>query len=526
MLVLNRVSTEWLKSSGILRLTSGAICGLWALWSWFTVIPGADVLAEAIRVQQLLRSPTWVLTYPGQNYGGTIEYPFLILSEWIFPHNPYALTLWRVLFAFLIGYLAAALFSKLFPQGRRWVFLLAVAAGPAVLHGRTGPADNEVGSIWLNAIYPFSWLLTLLGAYLILQGFGDSAQESKRQKVVRLLGGVSIGLGIYEQPSTFILAAALLVLVVLRTSGSLRQWTHAVVGVAIGLVPMLLASGPMKSVTTGSPAHFPTPTVHTAMRALGLTGEADSFNSILPNSLGLSAGESLVGGFANQLILAFWLALISIGLVYSLFARRTSDTSVIRALSVSWLAAILGIVALDSVMETVWFYGAGLSVILWITLGALSAVNPKWFSLTFCLSYVAVLIFASLGHSLIHLRAVGSETVAKQEFVASAMRDSQALIDMDLKYVFGSYLDVIPIGYYSSGNIRAISNHYDRFPLTALEKSVGSIVVAVNSTPTDAWGREALATVEGSCSSLNGEVILASGNYQPFRCPVEIIGMN
>lgn len=524
--MLGGASTGSLISTRVLRLSSGAICGVWALWNWLTVIPGADVLAEAISVQKLLQNPNWVLTYPGQNYGGTIEYPFLILSEWIFPHNPYALTLWRVLFAFLIGFLAAALFSKLFPQGRRWIFLLAVAAGPAVLHGRTGPAENEVGSIWLNSIYPFSWLLALLGAYLILNSFNQDANRSKRASVVRLLGGTLVGLGIYEQPTTFLLALALLALVLFRTRGSFRQWIFASVGIAVGLVPMLLAAGPMKSVTTGTPAHFPTPTVHTAFRALGLTGEDDSFNSVLPNSLGLSAGESLVGGFVNQLLLCLWLTLIAIGLVYSIIARRTSDTSVIRALSVSWLLVILGIVALDSVMETVWFYGAGLSVLLWISLGALSALNPKWLTLTFCLGYVAVLFVASLGHSQGHLRAIGSETVAKHNVVAAAVRDSQSLTEARIQYVFGSYLDVISIGYYSSGSIRAISNHYDRFPLTPLEKSGGSIVVAVNSTPSDPWGVEALEKVENSCSPLNREVILTSGSYRSFRCPVEIIGMN
>ena len=500
---------------------AGGICLFWALVAWLTVRAGADILAEAVQVQVLLKAPKFVLTYPGQNYGGVIEYPFLLISEAIAPGNPYAYTFWRLVFAFLTGFLAARLFLTLFPEARRWAFLIAVAVGPALLHGRTGPAGNEVGVIWLNSTYPMSWLLVIGGAVLAALAM----KEPGKRTYWRLgLAGLLVGLGIYEQPTALILTAALAALILVTWPGTIRAWVIVLLGVAVGLIPLALSVGPLKAVTHGAPAHFPTPTVDTAMRALGLSAQHQPFNAVLPDPLGIEAGYPIFGVWFTRISVILVIALAIGGLIFALLARQSPNRKLIGGLSLAWVAGIGAILFLDTVMETVWFYGVGLSVLTWLTIGALPEIRPKAVGAVAAAIALLIMGAAFIKHESPHWVSFIDELQSKQLGVSDARAVAEAINAQGVSYVFGSYLDIIPMGYYSEGNLRVISNHYDRFALSDEEKAQGVLTVAVNQVPTDPWGEEAMATVQASCKSLPITISERGQIYGTYACPVGVVG--
>ena len=500
---------------------TGLVCFFWAFIAWLTTVSGADILAEGVQVQSLLNAPRLVLSYPGQNHGGVLEYPLLMAFEAVAPGNPYAYTLGRLLFAFLTGFLAARLFLALFPNARWWAFLGAVILGPAALNGRTGPPGNEVGVVWLNSTYPVSWLLVIAGALLVTLAIKNSS-TTRIWKAG--LGGLLIGLGIYEQPTILILAVALAALILVTCPSTIRVWSVAALGVVIGVIPLALSIGPLKSPTVYSPAHFPTPTVTTALRSLGLNGQPNSYNAILPNSLGIEAGYPIFGSTFSLVAMAAFVLLTIAGTGYLLLGRRSPNRLLLGGLALAWLAAIGTIVALDSIVETIWFYGIGLAVLAWITIGALPAIRPRKMGIaTAC---IALLITggAFVKHEIGHWAGLPTEVSMKFQSQAESRALAESIHAQGNNYLFGSYLDVIPLGYYSGGSLRVISNHYDRFPLSETERAQGNLVVAVNELPQDDWGDEALATVRASCQALPSVATEFGQRYGSYKCPVEVIG--
>ena len=95
---------------------------------------------------------------------------------------------------------------------------------------------------------------------------------------------------------------------------------------------------------------------------------------------------------------------------------------------------------------------------------------------------------------------------------------AQQLEQAGAEFVFGSYYDVIPIGYASGVNLRTITNKYNRFPLTPAELERESIPVAINTTPSDPWGEESLVAAQSGCTPRSETVSDSVGVFQIFDC--------
>ena len=181
---------------------------LWSLHAYLTVRFNSDIIVEAIGVQDLMQDLSWVWSYPGQLHGGVVEYPIMAVGELIAPGNPYGFTFIRIFYVPLTGVLLALSLRRAFPSVNLWWFAAAAAAGPALLHDFRAISD----------IYPFGWLLAAIGVYLI---------AGKR---FLFIGGVFLGLGIYEHASAALMSVPLVFAIAVRFEFELRRWVRMALG--------------------------------------------------------------------------------------------------------------------------------------------------------------------------------------------------------------------------------------------------------------------------------------------------------
>jgi hypothetical protein len=92
--------------------------------------------------------------------------------------------------------------------------------------------------------------------------------------------------------------------------------------------------------------------------------------------------------------------------------------------------------------------------------------------------------------------------------------------------IFGSYYDAIPIGYASGGQLRTITNRYNRFPLTQQELDGGPLSVAINKQPSEDWGIESLDHVQRECTPVPDSSLPALGDFLLFECPPSALVFN
>jgi hypothetical protein len=112
---------------------------------------------------------------------------------------------------------------------------------------------------------------------------------------------------------------------------------------------------------------------------------------------------------------------------------------------------------------------------------------------------------------------------AKQDYLATNAELATAILATGATYIYGSYYYVIPVGYASGYQLRTVTNHYNRFPLTDEEAAQGSLTVAVETAPIDSWGKEALARVRASCTPVSGEPDPKLGTFAIFTCPSAVL---
>jgi hypothetical protein len=500
---------------------AGAICAAWAFAAWLTVIPNQDMLVDGVQVQRLLQDPQIVLAFPGQKHGGVLEYPYLLLSEALAPGNTYAHTALRIVFAFLTGFLVARLFVRLFAGFPRWALLGIIAVGPSAIHGLSGPPGNPVGVWWLIANYDMSWLLVLGGAVVLCgpRGAGPVPPSALRAAVAGLL----IGLGVYEQPTILVLAVPLGVLVHLRHPAALPRILWVGAGIALGMIPLAISYFVYAGVTTTwDPSHFPVFDPDVAQAVLGLDPASSYETRLLPLALGFTTTPDVLGTTGQALvvlvILVTSLIVGAIGAWRAVREHRWPAPGV--AIALTWLAVAAALVVFSTMLTPIWLYATGLAVILWLSIGALPGVLP-WRRVGTALAalVIALVAVSTVAHNHYWYSQVPDRVSAKADYMRTQRMLALALENAGVTMLYGSYYDVIPIGYASGSRLRFVTSTYNRFRLSPEELEPERLVVAVNARPPEAWGQEALAAVQEQCAPAGPTVTFEDYAYAVVSCP-------
>jgi hypothetical protein len=499
-------------------LIAGTACFFWAFLAWLSVIPNQDMLADAVQVQSLFTDPRIVLSFPGQKHAGTIEYPFQLIAESIASGNFYVHTFPRVFFAFLTGFFTAKLFLELFPTAHKWAFLTAIAVGPAIIHGLSGPEGNPVGVWWLVGNYSTSWLLIVIGAYLFARS------TIKQSWKLQLLSGFIIGLGFFAHPNVIILIIPLGVLTILVMRSRIKSSLLLMSGVFVGIIPSLISYFFYSGNNTWDPSRAPFFVRDFYLNALGLNGIPDYISVVFPYALGFPASQTLISGqLQSTVTLVFALVITFTTVIGWLYSLKTNEwPAPIILVATAWFAAILGILFFVTFVDTVWFYATSLAILFWITVGVLpSAIKPKPLAIGLTIIILALTATSMFSHNWNYISQIPAGIENKSSYQSEIKQTANGLLDSGVEVIYGSYLDVIPIAYGSSFQLRPLSVRYNRFPLTAQE-SLQKYIVAVNSSPTDSWGEEGLAIASTKCLK-RGDFSGAKTDYDIFQCPGSVI---
>lgn len=486
-------------------LAAGLTCFAWAVAGWLTVFPNQDILADAIQVQSVLADPRLVWSFPGQKHAGPLEYPYSLAAEWLAPGNYYVLSAIRPLLAFFTGLFAALLYLRLFPKAPRWAFLAAVVVGPTIISGFLGPEANRVGVWWLQPNWDMAWLLVAAGAYVTVRGMeAGTGVAGARQAAALAAGGLLVALGFYAHPAISITIVPILVLMMVRVPARLWMALPFAAGGLVGLIPpgisFVVNSG---VINTWDPSHGPLINVPLYVAALGLGGNPDYMLALLPYALGLAPASSVVPPVAQSIVMwVFLLAVVSIAAISLDHAiRRRERLSAAGALAVAWIAAMGAIVGFATLVDPVWIYSSGLALLYWITVGALpSAFTWRKSGTILAVAALAIAAASTVAHNGSWYASVGQRITDKKAQFDDLDATAQALVQSGVHVVYGSYYDAIPVGYASKGQLRTVTNTYNRFPLSAEELSRGEWVVAVDSTPADEWGATALVHLQENCT--------------------------
>jgi len=512
----NQLGTRRLTANQFASLT-GLACFFWAFLAWLSVIPNQDMLADAVQVQSLFSDPRVVLSFPGQKHAGPVEYPIQIIAEAIAPANFYVHTFPRVVLAFLTGFFTAKLFLSLFPNAKHWSFLTAIFIGPTIIHGLSGPAGNTVGVWWLVGNYDTSWLLVVLGAYLFTRSVKKGGWRIPAS-------GVLIGLGFFAHPNVTILILPLGVLVFLIIRPAIRQIFFLLGGFLIGIVPAGISYLFFAGNNTWDPSRVPFFVRDFYLNSLGLNGIPDYISVVLPYAFGLPPSQNFISGQAQSAIT--WLLVLSAIAVATTgwilaYRRRTWPQSIVL-ISTAWCGVIVSIMLFVTFVDTVWFYATSLSVLFWITIGALpTAISPKWLAVSITIALLTLEGVSMLTHNWSFYRDLPAHIESKRQYQSEIISQATLLKDKGVQVVYGSYLDVIPISYASSFDLRPISIRYDRFPLTDNEIAQ-TFVTAVNANPTDPWGEDGLSIASTKCVKKDFMKV-SNREYLIFRCPGNVL---
>ena len=521
---------QWLRRQWF-ALSAGLFCFAWALLGLLTVIPNQDILADGIQAQSILKDPRIVLSFPGQKHGGPLEYPFTLLAEYFAPGNWYVNGAIRPVLAFATGFVVATLFLRLFPGAPRWAFLSAIAVGPAILHGLLGPESNPVGVWWLQPNWDMAWLLVLSGALILACVLGTTEEHlvpssTARRTLWSLAAGLLVGLGFFAHPAISLLIVPLIGLVLLRCRWSARMVLTSTCGAIVGVVPAAISYVVNTEVNTWDPSHgaFIAIDYYLSMggSVLGLDGIPDYMRALLPYALGLEASSSpSVGKIQSALMWLFVLVILTSSAIAMLrVIRHRQRVSPAGAVALSWLIAFVTIFGFITFIDPVWIYSAGLSFLGLLTVGALPALVPRCgVGIVLAVAVIAGMALSTIMHNGAFYGDVPSRIREKAEVMEANDRVANELVSAGVQYVYGSYYDVIPIGYASGSRLRTVTNHYNRFPVRRDEESLTPAVVAVPDESDDEWGREALGHIKAACQ----EADVRAKGFAVFVCPLTVL---
>lgn len=495
----------------------------WTTYAYLTIRVDGDMVAEVIQVQQWLHAAFWVLSYPGQLHGGIVEYPLIMLAESVSPGNPYGWTLIRILYVPVVAVLLCLSLRRAFPRVNLWPFAVAAALGPAVLHGMVSIKD----------LYPFSWLLSAVGVYLVYRYL-----DAPRRDWLLVLGGVLIGLGIYEHPTASLLSIPLVLAAATRWRFTKRQALGLAGGLVVGLLPLFMALKlqPGKHVVF-MPAHVGVPDLP---GAFGLsTSETSWAKALVPQGWGIQTTDLTTWAFPTWLQLALNIVLAA-ALVAALVVAVPRGVRAMGGdrgrpltfLVMLWGGVVVMVTLLITVVPPVFFYGASLGFLVFITAALLPAVWPHRAGIIVTAVVIALMAVTSLGAFLWQPTKFGEAARYKLWGVHQMTDVAHAISDAGVKYIYGDYWETLPIAHASAGTLHPLTVHANRFPLTDPEAANGEVVVAVSDghvalpAGLGRWpgAQEALDVVTAACTPDATTTERLPNGISAYRCPVTVFG--
>lgn len=519
MTTLEAAPERGLRNDRLPILITGLALLAWTTYVYLTVRIDGDILAEAIQVQQWLESPFWVLSYPGQLHGGVLEYPLIMLAETVAPANVYAFTLVRIVYVPITGLLACLIFRRAFPSYSLWPLAATAIIGPAVLHSMVAIKD----------LYPLSWLLAVLAGYLAYREV-----SSPRRPWLLILAGALAGLGIYEHPTSALLSIPLLAGAAALWSVTVRQAVRVVIGLVIGLLPLLaaLTLQPGRHVVF-QPADVGPPEVGAAFGLV--SGPTAWAQAVVPTGWGISHNDltSLPVPADLQFVLNSWLALLLLaGLLaaipFVIRSLRAGQRSPLGFLAVVWGVAAVMVVVLVVVVTPVFFYGAGLSFLVLLSVGVIPHAVPRHFGWPTLAVLWIVMGVTSLGAFLWQQPKLLDGAEFKRAQVAQVEQVADAIVAAGVRYVYGSYWEVLPIAYESDGALYPLTPYDSRFPVPADagERITVALTPGTVALPAglDRWitAEDAQARAEENCVQLSDVTALLPDGVIALSCPTEM----
>jgi len=483
---------------------------VWSLNAYLTVRFNSDIIVEAIGVQDLMRDPTWVWSYPGQLHGGVLEYPIMAVGELIAPGNPFGFSFIRIFYVPVTGVLLALSLRRVYPSVNLWWFAAAAAAGPALLHDFRAISD----------IYPFGWLLAAVGVYVI-----------SRDRFM-VLGGVFIGFGVYEHATSALMSVPLVLAILVHRGGGISRVVRIGIGGVIGLIPMALAQFTQgDKIVVWSPADLALPRLS---EFLGLADSGAAWpSSMLPGAWGIQDGGTTFLGvsngvqfYLNLLVILGLVVGIVVGLVLAV-GDRHSWKSPVGFLVIMWSSALVLTMLVAAVLPTVWFYGLSLGFLVWVTVALLGEFRIGRF--------IAVAIIAVMGSMSLYSVSAFSGTLGAIELKFEQQEEisgvAQSLIDNNVSVIFGDYWEVLPVAYASGGEVDAVTSTFNRFPLPDVVADSAEVLVGVSSgtialpAGRESWDSSTAVSelVSTSCrfiSPLPGEY---SDLVSLYSCPSDVL---
>lgn len=492
----------------------------WTVYAYLTVRVDSDILAEAMQVQRWMDEPFWVLSYPGQLYGGVLEYPLIMVAETVAPGNPYGFTLVRLAYLPLIGLMTCITVRRLDPTWSLWPVALAAAAGPAVLHGFMPIKD----------LYPFAWVIGMGGITLLYWQLA-----TRRRPLVIGAAAVMVGLAAYQHPTTVLAFVPLTVAGLVHWRARLSEALCTLGGLIVGLVPLVLALVAQpdalvvyESVRPGAPQ---------LADALGLSTAPDAFaRAVVPNSWGVQFTD------INLFALPPWLQLtlnatLALGLLVCLALSVRVAVTYLRGRelpSYAFLATMWGTFAvvlalLVTVVRPVFFYGAGGAILVWITLGALPSVLRGSSRVIVTAVVISVMAVTSIGAVLAVEPLFPRSATFKYRQVEQVAEYARAIEAAGIPFVYGTYWEALPIAHASDGAIHPLTSSTSRFRPPPVEGD--RILVAVPDGTTvlpsglDRWpgSAEAVAYAAGTCTALPDVTATLPAGVGAYSCPASFV---
>lgn len=502
-------------------LAAGALLA-WSLYAYLTLRIDGDMVAEMIQVQQWLRDPFWVLSYPGQLHGGVLEYPLEMLAELIAPGNPYGFTLIRVVYLPIVGLLACVNFRRLFPGWSLWPVTLAVAIGPAVLHGM----------MIIKDLYAFSYLLASIGVTILLR----ELQHGPR-RWPSFAGGLLIGLAFYEQPTSMLFALPLVLAGVVTWRVHPRRLLSPAVGFVLGAALLVMAI----TMQSGKRLVFTPAGIHSPdlMATFGLSADADAWlRAIVPTGWGIQNTDLNALAFAplHQFVLNSWLTggllvAVVLGVAALVAAARRRPPEPHAVIAVMWGSATLIVIALAVIVPSIFFYGTALAVLVWMTVGVLPHLGRPLLAVGATVLLLALMAVTTLGSFLGSEPKFKDALWFKQQKVDEITAVADAITAGGVHVIFGDYWEVLPIAYASAGQLHPLTVNANRFPLPADLAVDGEVDVAVPSgvialpIGLGRWrmADDARARVEAGCRPRADLTMGMPESVAVYRCPVAVV---
>jgi hypothetical protein len=183
------------------------------------------------------------------------------------------------------------------------------------------------------------------------------------------------------------------------------------------------------------------------------------------------------------------------------------------------------VIVLVVVVTPVFFYGAGMSFLVLLTIGVIPHAVPRRFGWTAVGLVWVVMAVTSLGAFLWQQPKFIDAAQFKRAQVAQVEQVADAIAAAGVRYVYGSYWEVLPIAYESDGALYPLTPFDSRFPLPDDEQ--GTVTVAVTpgtiALPVglDRWitAEDAVARAQEQCARLTDVTALMPEGVVAYSCP-------